>query len=113
MSKWFTVDFAVEIFGSIKYYIDALRGKPGTRTTQSHPSPRTFNSRTGEGVSGPGRKMDFATAFGVYQPRAETDRKLRIDRGGEANSSSEAIRLAPYGYPEGSTSPDPEISAGG
>lgn len=56
--------------------------------------------------------MDFATAFGVYQPRAETDRQLGIDRDMEAHSSyDEAIRLAPYGYPEGASSPD--TSAGG
>ena len=56
--------------------------------------------------------MDFGTAFGVYQPRAETDRQLEMDR--EAHSSyDEAIRLAPYGYQEGTSSPDPDTSAGG
>ena len=58
--------------------------------------------------------MDFATAFGVYQPRAETDRQLGIDRGREQNSSyDEAIRLSPYGYQEGTSSPDPDIPVGG
>lgn len=58
--------------------------------------------------------MDFGTAFGVYQPRAETDRQLRVDRGREAHSSyDEAIRLAPYGYQGGASSPDLVTSAGG
>ena len=65
-------------------------------------------------MGGPGRKMDFATAFGVYQPRAETDRQLGIAREREAQSSyDEAIRLAPYGYQEGASSPDPDTSTGG
>lgn len=58
--------------------------------------------------------MDFGTAFGVYQPRAETDRQLRVDRSREAHSSyDEAIRLAPYGYQGGASSPDLVTSAGG
>ena len=103
----------MEIFGSLKYYFDALRGKPETRATQSHPGLRVHNGRTGEGMAGPGRKMDFATAFGVYEPRAETDRKLGIAATREPRSSyDEGIRLAPYGYPEGANSPDPDTSTG-
>ena len=109
-SKLFAVDFVVEILGSLKYYFDALRGKPGTRATQSHPDLGVHNGRTG---GGPGRKMDFGTAFGVYQSRAETDRQLGIDRRGLQSSSDEAIRLAPYRYQEGASSPDPDTSAGG
>ena len=106
LSQWSTADFAVEIIGSLKYYFDALRGKPETRATRSKPDLREYNNWTGEGV---GRKMDFGTAFGVYQPRAETDRQLEMVRGREA-SYDEAIRLAPYGYQGGASSPD---SAGG
>lgn len=68
-------------------------------------------SRTGDGMGGRGRKMDFATAFGVYTPRAETDRKLAADDREPDSSYDEGIRLAPYRYKEGSTSPDPDSSA--
>ncbi|KAF9788384.1 DUF300-domain-containing protein [Thelephora terrestris] len=101
-------DFAVEIFGSLKYFLDALRGKPETRAVQGL---RMQQSRTGDGMAGPGRKMDFATAFGVYTPRAETDRQLGVDSGEPYSSYDEGIRLAPYRYQEGSTSPDPDSSA--
>jgi hypothetical protein len=112
LSQWPTADFFVEIIGSLKYYFDASRGKPETRA--SKPNLPEYNSWTGEGAAGPGRKMDFGTAFGVYQPRAETDRQLGIDSGRGAYSDyDEAIRLAPYGYPEGASSPDPDTSAGG
>ena len=115
MSQCSTADFAVEIIGSLKYYFDALRGKPETRTTRSKQNTREYNNWTREaGAAGPGRKMDFGTAFGVYQPRAETDRQLEIDRVREAHSSyDEAIRLAPYGYQGSASSPDPDTSAGG
>jgi len=107
-----TADFAVEIIGSLKYYLNASRGKPGTRVTKSHPDLRAYNSWTGGGMAGPGRKMDFATAFGVYQPRAETDRQSGIGGGREPQSSyDEAIRLAPYGYQEGGSLPEPDPSA--
>lgn len=107
-------DFVVEIVGSLKFYFDASRGKPGTRLSQGSQNPGEHNSRTGETWGGPGRKMDFATAFGVYQPRAETDRQLAIGIGREPVSSyDEGIRLAPYGYPEGGYSPEPDTSAEG
>ena len=94
----------MEIFGSLKYYFNAIRGKPGTRTTQ-----HAYGGRKGEDKTGPGRKMDFATAFGVYQPRAETDRQL--GRGEPESSYDEEIRLAPYGYQEGASSPEPSVGA--
>ena len=97
----------MEIIDSLKYYFDASRGKPGTRATQHHPD---LGGRTGKGMGGPGGKMDFGTAFGVYQPRAETDRQLEASRGGDS-SYDEAIRLAPYGYQEGSNSPEPSVGA--
>ena len=99
-SEWPVADFAVEIFGSLKYYFDTLRGKSETRTTQSHPGTRTY---TGGDIVGPTGKMDFATAFGVYKPRADTDRELVRE------PDDEAIRLAPYPYKDssGSGSPDP------
>jgi len=97
----------MEIFGSLKYYFSALWGKSGTRTTQ-----HGYSGHTGEDKTGPGRKMDFATAFGVYQPRAETDRQLgRGGRGEPESSYDEEIRLAPYGYQEGASSPDPSVGA--
>jgi len=95
----------MEIVGSLKYYFDASRGKSGTRMTQY-----AHGGRTGEDKTGPGRKMDFGTAFGVYQPRAETDRQLGRLREPES-SSDEAIRLAPYGYQEGASSPEPSVGA--
>ena len=103
MPQWSTVDFAVEIIGSLKYYVDALRGKPGTRETRSELNLRKYDSWTGEGVAGPGRKMDFGTAFGVYQRRTETDRQLQleINRGKGAHSSYDGTRPASYGYQEG------------
>lgn len=97
LSKRPTGDLAVEIIGSLKYYFDAARGKPGTRTS------------TGKDAVGPGKKMDFGTAFGVYQPRVETDRQLGVNRVREPESSyDEAIRLAPYRYGH---SPDPSDGA--
>lgn len=68
---------------------------------------RTYRIQTGDDIVGPGRKMDFATAFGVYTPRAETDRQLGAE-GREPDD--EGIRLAPYSYKggSGSGSPDPE-----
>lgn len=95
----------MEIVDSLKYYFDASRGKPGTRATQD-----PYDGPTGKGTAGPGRKMDFGAAFGVYQPRAETDRQLGVGRHREPESSyDEAIRLAPYGYQEGATSPEPSV----
>lgn len=104
-------DFAVEIFGSLKYYLDAFQGKPETRATQRHPGARMYRSRTGDVMTGPGRKMDFATAFGVYTPRAETDRQFGVDSREPDSSYDEGIRLAPYPYKD-SGSPDPDTSAG-
>jgi len=107
-------DFAVEIIGSMKYYFDASRSKPGTRTAQGLPDPLGYSGRKEEATRDPGKKMDFGTAFGVYQPRAETDRQLGVSRRRELQSSSdEAIRLAPYRYQEGASSPDPDTSAEG
>jgi len=100
-------DFVVEIFGSLKYYLDALRGKPETRATQGHPGTRMYRSRTGGDMAGPGTKMDFATAFGVYTPRAETDKELGAD---DRYHDGEGIRLAPYHYKGSPSSPDPDIS---
>jgi hypothetical protein len=68
-----------------------------------------YRSRTGDDMAGPGRKMDFATAFGVYTPRAETDRQLVVDN---REPDDEGIRLAPYPYKEGSSSPDPDTLSG-
>jgi len=99
-------DFALEIIGSLKYYFNASRSKAGSRVAQGRPNLQGYDSQTGEGMAGPGRKMDFGTAFGVYQPRAETDRQLGIGGGREPQSSyDEGIRLAPYSYQEGIGSP--------
>jgi len=104
LSKLSTADFVMEIFGSLKYYFDASRGKSGTRMTED-----AYGSPTGDVKIDPGKKMDFATAFGVYQPRAETDRQL--GRREPDSSYDEAIRLAPYGYQEGASSPEPVVGA--
>lgn len=71
-----------------------------------------YHSRTGDDKAGPGRKMDFATAFGVYTPRAETDRQLGVEDREPYSSYGEEIRLAPYNYKEHSVSPDPDTSVG-
>ena len=91
----------MEIFGSLKYYSTASRSKLQHR--------RDVNTREGKG--GPRGKMDFGAAFGVYQPRAETDKQSAAD--GLESGYDEAIRLAPYGYQEdaGSPSPDPSVGA--
>ena len=102
----------MEIFGSLKYYIDASRGKPETRAPQGHPGTRVYRGRTGDDIAGPGRKMDFATAFGVYTPRAETDRRLEVAGREPGSSHDEEIRLAPFHYKEESVSPEPDTSAG-
>ena len=94
----------MEIVGSLKYYFSAARGKTGTQTAQY--------AYGGDDKTGPGRKMDFATAFGVYQPRSETDRQLGLGGHREPDSSyDEGIRLAPYGYQEGASSPEPSVGA--
>lgn len=105
------MDFAVEIFGSLKYYLDALRGKPETRGTKNHPGTRMYRSRTEDHMAGPVGKMDFGTAFGVYQPRAETDKQLGVGGGEPHSSDDEGIRLAPY-HRHPSVSPDPDTSVG-
>ena len=68
--------------------------------------------RKGDDMTGPGRKMDFATAFGVYTPRAETDRQLGVGGREPDSSYDEGVRLAPYPYKEASGSPDPDPSLG-
>lgn len=112
VSERTTADFVVEIFGSLKYYLDALRGKPETRATQGHPGLRMYRSRTGGGMATSGGQMDFATAFGVYTPRAETDRKLGVEGAEPVVGYEEGIRLAPYKYQESPSSPEPDDSAG-
>ncbi|KAI0326498.1 DUF300-domain-containing protein [Cubamyces sp. BRFM 1775] len=54
-------DFAIEIAGSLKFFIDYARGRPGTHG----PRVQITDSQTGKTYT----KMDFGEAFGVY-PRA-------------------------------------------
>ena len=53
-----TADFAIEIAGSLKFFIDYARGKPGTHG----PRVQITDSQTGKTYP----KMDFGEAFGVY-----------------------------------------------
>ncbi|KAH7914889.1 organic solute transporter Ostalpha-domain-containing protein [Hygrophoropsis aurantiaca] len=49
-------DFAIEIFGSLKFYVDYARGKPSARSGRRTDIPFTNNPR---------KKMNFGEAFGV------------------------------------------------
>jgi hypothetical protein len=52
----YLADFALEIWGTVKFYIDYAQNKPGTRAVGAHLAS----------ASGPKRKADFGEAFGVY-----------------------------------------------
>jgi hypothetical protein len=67
-------DFAIEIFGSLKFFIDYARGKPHTHAPRVTPGPD-------------GRKVDFGEAFRVEG----AERRLP---GGSADG--ENVRLEPY-----------------
>jgi len=86
-------DFAVEIFGSFRFFFDYIRGKPATHAA---------SSRIAVGEEDQPRK-NFGEAFGVgpaYHTKlpktlAESTTELAAD---PKPSYDEDIRLAPYGY---------------
>ncbi|KAI6141602.1 DUF300-domain-containing protein [Pisolithus tinctorius] len=89
-------DFAVEIVGSLKFFVDYIRGKPSTH------SGRRADA---EFVNNHNKRMDFGQAFGVEgstyprQPRKSTaggggDGESRAIR--PRSSYDEEVRLAPY-----------------
>lgn len=84
-------DFAIEIFGSLKFYIDYLRGKPGThgvRNVDANGAP----------------KATFGEAFGVdAAPRYPLSSKSASTPHPTRRSDDEGIRLAPYNPTAGST----------
>lgn len=86
-------DFAVEIWGSLKFYFDYSRKKPGTHGP-SRLDGEGYN--TNPNIAGPGRKMNFGEAFGVDKSR-RPGKKAGIIPMSRA-SYDENIRLAPYGY---------------
>jgi hypothetical protein len=62
-------DFIVEILGSLKFFVDYARGKPGAHAPRTQPGPD-------------GRKVDFGEAFGV--------------EGAARTPDGENVRLQPY-----------------
>jgi hypothetical protein len=100
----FPADFAIEIFGSFKFFFDYARGKPNTH------GPR-IPVNTAQGP----RKMNFAEAFGVEGTYADAQKgDIGRGNGGARNSRSRAqtsfdeeIRLAPYGQVRTSESSSP------
>ncbi|KAI8970724.1 organic solute transporter Ostalpha-domain-containing protein [Trametes punicea] len=116
-------DFAIEILGSIKFFIDFARGKPGTHG----PRVQVTDAETGKSYT----KMDFGEAFGVSprpydssaypMPVAASGRSgsgagvstRPAANGGRASgpglspprtSYDEDVRLAPYSYEGGNPS---------
>jgi len=85
-------DFALEIWGSIKFYIDHARNKPraidlGYEAGGYQPT---------SSVKGHARKANFAEAFGVYDHEVMADSKLEtipMTR----TSLDENVALTPYG----------------
>ncbi|KAH7925788.1 DUF300-domain-containing protein [Leucogyrophana mollusca] len=86
-------DFAIEIFGSIKFFFDYARGKPSTRSGRR--SDTSF-------ANNPSKKMDFGEAFGVSgsstYPRPQKANSLGESAIRPRPSYDEEIRLAPYPY---------------
>ncbi|KAI0656125.1 DUF300-domain-containing protein [Cubamyces menziesii] len=107
-------DFAIEIAGSLKFFIDYARGKPGTHG----PRVQITDSQTGKTYP----KMDFGEAFGVYpRPYDRSGYPMSapgmagVGAGGRGEfgggtgvqrreSYDENVRLAPYSYEGGNAS---------
>ncbi|KAH9850854.1 DUF300-domain-containing protein [Lenzites betulinus] len=102
-------DFAHEIAGSIRFFIDYWRGKPGTHG----PRVDVTDSVTGKTHA----KMDFGEAFGVaprpydraaYPMSTSTATSASGGRGAAPRppreSYDENVRLAPYSYEGGNAS---------
>lgn len=89
-------DFGVEILGSLKFFVDYVRGKPSTH------SGRRVDA---EFVNNHNKRMDFGQAFGVEgstYPRQPVKSTVGGSGDGESHairprsSYDEEIRLAPY-----------------
>ncbi|KAI0668072.1 DUF300-domain-containing protein [Trametes maxima] len=106
-------DFAHEIAGSIRFFIDYARGKPGTHG----PRAQVTDTQTGKTHT----KMDFGEAFGVlprpYEHAAYPMASAASGRAGSGSGSGptaerraqrgsydENVRLAPYSYAGGNGS---------
>ena len=118
-------DFAIEIWGSLKFFVNYARGKPDTRGSRL-PTITEVNGKQR-------RKLDFGQAFGVYpahpvargsstgfSPYGGSQDELGMGgRGGESRmhaqraSYEEDIRLAPYTYGNRSVGGDIGASASG
>lgn len=105
-----TADFAHEIAGSLRFFVDYARGKPGTHG----PRVDVTDSATGKTHA----KMDFGEAFGVaprptvYPMSTSASSAVAAPRSGSwrgepprpRESYDENVRLAPYAYEGGNTS---------
>ncbi|KAL1940982.1 hypothetical protein VTO73DRAFT_7618 [Trametes versicolor] len=103
-------DFAHEIAGSLRFFVDYARGKPGTHG----PRVDVTDSATGKTHA----KMDFGEAFGVaprptvYPMSTSASSAVAAPRSGSwrgepprpRESYDENVRLAPYAYEGGNTS---------
>ncbi|KAL4064689.1 organic solute transporter Ostalpha-domain-containing protein [Scleroderma yunnanense] len=92
-------DFAVEIFGSLKFFVAYIRGKPSTRSGRSADT-EFGNTR--------GKRKNFGEAFGVEgsTDMRQTQPLVGDSAGGDGESLAicprsslgEEIRLAPYPF---------------
>ncbi|KAI0367134.1 DUF300-domain-containing protein [Pilatotrama ljubarskyi] len=81
-------DFAHEIAGSIRFFIDFFRGKPGTRG----PRVEVTDSATGKTYT----KMDFGEAFGVA-PRPPYDSAYPMSSSGASGRAGSGNGMAARG----------------
>lgn len=82
-----TGDFAIEIFGSLKFFVNYALGRPNTHS-DSHRVPITdIDDRS---------KMTFGQAFGISSATAHA-RSLSFERERQA-IESENIQLTPYPF---------------
>ncbi|KAL7278336.1 hypothetical protein ACG7TL_008312 [Trametes sanguinea] len=93
-------DFAIEILGSLKFFIDYARGKPGTHG----PRVQVTDAETGKTYT----KMDFGEAFGV-SPRPSA--YPMSARAGSASGSGVGAR-AGYGNGNGGVRSNGDGAAG-
>jgi len=82
-----TGDFAIEIFGSLKFFVDYARGRP-TAHGHGHRVPTTDNNDHS--------KMTFEQAFGVSSATAHAP-SLSLERERQV-TESENIQLTPYPF---------------
>jgi hypothetical protein len=81
-----TGDFAIEIFGSLKFFVDYARGRPNTHSHDHHVST-DIGGRS---------KMTFGQAFGVSSATAHAP-SLSLERERQV-TESENIQLTPYPF---------------